>query len=1227
MRMKWLAWAAAAMMGLAGLVWFGGPPLLKAQGETRLSQALGRPVTFGHVTVQPFALKLTVDGVTIGGQTASAAPLLTIERIVANVSSSSLFRLAPVLEGLDVVHPKMRVVHVSAGHYDVDDLIARFTPAPDAKPSEPARFALYNVQLTDGEVHFDDRPAGRTHEMAGLHLTLPFLSNLATHVAVKVEPRLAFRLNGAAFDTGGQATPFATTREGTLDLSIDHFDVTPYLGYAPKVWPVRLQRGLIDSNLQARFSVSATGTPSVSLKGKLQVSDLAAGTASGADFLAWKTLSLGLSDVQPLARRLEFSSIALDGLTVHARRRADGRFEGMPAASGPATASTAPPAPAASAASGTATLGPTTPPGWQVAIASLSLDHGHVEWSDTSVVPNAAVSLVDVTVKASRLAYPPAGDVPVSLSATLRSHGDKPRDWGTLAATGTGNTQHAALRVTLDALSLEALEPYLAGVLTPRVAGQLSGTGQVDWSGDPAAPRLKVALDSVAFDTVRLTEASGRVPHGAATEVAALKQVRFNDVAVDVPARQVTLGELRVQQPWLSLDRSDTGAWNVQRWVPTSTASTPAVAAPAESAASAPPPWKVTLKSAFVDGGRLRLSDASSSTGGTPHRTEVSALALDIRNLVWDGDRPAPPAKLKIGARVGSGQVAFDGQVGLVPQAGSGTLTVTRFPVQAFAPYVTLAPGVALARAEAGFKGSVVVRLPSTGPEASVKGDVLLADVLLQSRAADTSAGPGDDLLQWQALALKALQFDMAPKAKPRLNIAEAALNDLRARLVVTEQGRLNLQDAAGGRVGPQAPVPPADAASAPALAPGAAVATVAPRDELPIDATVGLTRITNGRIEFSDNFVRPKYSADLTQLNGRLGAISTQGTRMAELELKGRAAGTADLEISGQVQPLAHPLTLDIKARASDLELAPLSPYAAKYVGYAIERGKLTMDVAYRIDPDGRLEARNQVIVNQLTFGDAVPSPQATTLPVRLAVSLLKDRHGVIDINLPISGSLNDPQFSVGGLISKVLGNLITKAVTAPFSLLSGGGQTDISQLAFEPGTARLTSEGQASLDRVGATLAEKPSLKLTITGTSDADTERDAFQRHMLGTRLVAERRKEMLATGGNGEGAANLGAGDRSRLLQMLYRQADIPDRPRNALGLVRDLSDADTEARLKARITVDSDAMRELALQRAVAVRDTLVAKGLPAERLFLAAPKGKGDDGTWLPSVKLGLSLD
>src|SRR5690606_2150504 len=118
---------------------------------------------------------------------------------------------------------------------------------------------------------------------------------------------------------------------------------------------------------------------------------------------------------------------------------------------------------------------------------------------------------------------------------------------------------------------------------------------------------------------------------------------------------------------------------------------------------------------------------------------------------------------------------------------------------------------------------------------------------------------------------------------------------------------------------------------------------------------------------------------------------------------LKGRAAGTATLEIDGQLNPTADPLALDIRANMRGLELPPLSPYAAKYAGYAIERGRLSMNVAYRVDPSGQLEASNQLVLNQLTFGEKVDSPTATQLPVLLAVALLKDRNGVIDLNLPI--------------------------------------------------------------------------------------------------------------------------------------------------------------------------------------------------------------------------------
>src|SRR5262249_7960414 len=234
----------------------------------------------------------------------------------------------------------------------------------------------------------------------------------------------------------------------------------------------------------------------------------------------------------------------------------------------------------------------------------------------------------------------------------------------------------------------------------------------------------------------------------------------------------------------------------------------------------------------------------------------------------------------------------------------------------------------------------------------------------------------GDELLRWNALELAGLQVAMDPGKPPRIVVGESRLTDFYAQLMVSEAGRFNL-----AQLGSPAPAAPPAAASAvpvafPPPAPGssappAAMAATAP----PLELSVGGLLLTNGRIDFSDHFVRPNYSAALSELNGKLGAFRTGTREMATLELRGRVAGTAQLDVRGSLNPMAKPLAMDIQARASDLELAPLSPYAGKYAGYAIERGKLTMDVSYRIDADGRLDAKNQLVLNQLTFGERIDS------------------------------------------------------------------------------------------------------------------------------------------------------------------------------------------------------------------------------------------------------------
>jgi hypothetical protein len=421
---------------------------------------------------------------------------------------------------------------------------------------------------------------------------------------------------------------------------------------------------------------------------------------------------------------------------------------------------------------------------------------------------------------------------------------------------------------------------------------------------------------------------------------------------------------------------------------------------------------------------------------------------------------------------------------------------------------------------------------------------------------------------------------------------------------------------------------------SATATATASATATAAAEANAPL-FEFGPIVLVNGRVNYTDHFVTPNYSADLSELGGRLGAFRSRspvpGTapQLADIELRGRAQETASLEITGKVNPLARPLALDLKAKVRDLELSPLSPYAIKYSGYGIERGKMSVDLAYLVKPDGELTASNRIVLNQLSFGDKVPGAKAS-LPVKLAVALLADSDGVIDVDLPVSGSINDPQFSIGGVIWKVITNLVVKAVTAPFRALSsafgGGGGDELSTVQFAPGTADLDTEAKARLDKVAKALLEKPSLSLTVIGQSRLESEKEAWKRDRLQQIVRAEKRRQAIVAGASPSAEVTVSDAEYPQLLKQVYQRADIV-KPKNVVGLTKDLPTADMESLLLTSIQVADDAMAQLALRRGVVVRDYLASRDLPTRRLFLGAPKTNADEAGWSPHADLKLSIE
>jgi hypothetical protein len=341
-------------------------------------------------------------------------------------------------------------------------------------------------------------------------------------------------------------------------------------------------------------------------------------------------------------------------------------------------------------------------------------------------------------------------------------------------------------------------------------------------------------------------------------------------------------------------------------------------------------------------------------------------------------------------------------------------------------------------------------------------------------------------------------------------------------------------------------------------------------------------------------------------------GSVSTLSREQAgDVMLTARVEGSAPVEVQGRVHPFAPALSLDLAGKARDIDLPPLTPYSVKYAGYGIEKGKLAFDVRYVVE-NRKLTARNRLVLDQLTFGARVESPTATKLPVLLAVALLKDARGVIDIDLPIAGSIDDPKFSVGGLIVRVIVNLITKAVTAPFALLAAafGGGEELSTLAFVAGSAALDDATTARLDTLGKALAGRPGLKLDIGGRADPSSDREALRHVAVERTLRTEKMKSLAGSAGAPASPDDVVVtpDERERWLKAAYRNAPIAERPRNVFGLLKDVPATDMEAMLFAHATVDDDALRHLATHRAQAVKDALVARGVAGDRLFLVAPR-------------------
>ncbi|MDY7038216.1 MAG: DUF748 domain-containing protein, partial [Thermodesulfobacteriota bacterium] len=458
----------------------------------------------------------------------------------------------------------------------------------------------------------------------------------------------------------------------------------------------------------------------------------------------------------------------------------------------------------------------------------------------------------------------------------------------------------------------------------------------------------------------------------------------------------------------------------------------------------------------------------------------------------------------------------------------------------------------------------------------------------------------GKDFLKWRSFYLSDIDFSVNPL---HLDIAKLAITDFYSSLVINTDGTLNIQD-----ILQDEDVKTQSSVSALSQKDGSKIEK---DDGITERIRVGMVTLQGGRIHFMDKHIKPNYTAILSEIGGRISGLNSKETKPADVSLMGKLDKYGPLEITGKINPLKENLFVDLKIKLKHVELSPMTPYSGKYVGYTIEKGKLYLDLKYRL-VGKKLDAENKILLDQFTFGDRVEGPHATNLPVNFAIALLKNRKGEINLDIPLRGNIADPDFSLGRIIIKMLVNLITKAATSPFALLQAivGGKDDFSFLEFDYGSHIITEHSSKKIDALVKALHERPSLRLEIKGYVDMEKDREGLRQHFLIKKLRAQKLRIMVEKGLPAVpiDEITIDSGEYQTYLELAYKAAAFP-KPRSFTGLEKKLPQNEMKKLMLTNIDIQDDDLRLLALRRAENIKEYISRSGgINPGRLFITVPK-------------------
>ena len=814
-------------------------------------------------------------------------------------------------------------------------------------------------------------------------------------------------------------------------------------------------------------------------------------------------------------------------------------------------------------------------------------------------------------------------------------------------------------RFEIDHLLAHTLWSYVRDSVAFEIpSGSIALAGDYDFTSAGNPVGLGVNVHDLTVSDLALK------PNGKDSNYIELKSIDVQGTRVDLAKRSVQVAKVHVAGGGVRAWRGADDSINLLELTATHANAVPGAAAqssapaPLPATTSSPAPaaapasqsaWTVSAPDISIDGFKVSAEDRKV--------TPAFVLTLDPINIHLAGFTTAPGATLEVDADTHinhSGKLTAKAQVSPDTGAVTAHTQLTGLDLTAFQPYITQQTSMTLLSGVLGT--SLAIERDKNGI-LSVTGDTNV------TRLHTVDNDLKKDFIKWNDLRVSGIEYHSQPA---KLRIKSIDTRELYARVIIAANQVLNIKEvltppsahsaaAHASNSEPPAKAPPGSAEQPKKPPAGAKQQQVAKTDTAEakpaagggesMAMSIGRVRVVNGSAHFADYSVQPNYAVAIQGLNGAVAGLSSDPASRAKVKLQGKVDRYAPVNIEGTLNLLSATAYTDIKMSFKGVEMSSVTPYSGRFAGYKIDKGKLSADLSYLVE-NRQLKADHHIVIDQLQLGEKVDSPEATKLPLKLAIALLKDRNGVIDLGLPVTGSLDDPQFKLGPLIWKVVVNLVTKAVTAPFALLGRlfGGGDQMNLIDFKPGSAALEPADQEKLASVAKALQERPQLELDVPTAFSAELDRPVLAQRVLQQKLIALQQKEAAAhkhgkPANDSDPAAALADPEQHfGLLAAEYRaelgkDAPLPDSAAAVEATKKKKGEtpafepaiADLEKALLARAAVSDGDLESLGRKRARAIQDVLLGgdTGIDPARVFLinAPPQADTKD-----AVRIALAL-